>query len=277
MTTLSAKKRELTQLFSTVSDSPSLDAICIITHVTSFSHATLISDGDKNIDKTLENKINLLAQKRLDGIPIAYLVGTKDFWSLELYVSADTLIPRPETECLVQWVLEHFSNKDNCHIADLGTGTGAIAIALACEKPHWMIHATDLSKKALTVAEKNAKKYHCKHLSFYQGNWCQALPESNYDIIISNPPYIAQNDPHLKKLTHEPQSALVAGPNGLSDYQKIIPEAYDFLNSPGYLVLEHGYNQALAIQRLCKKNGYQNIETHHDLANTPRFTTAQKI
>ena len=220
----------------------------LLMHVTQQSHAQLLADPQP---LSLEQKKTLDAFiKRYDaGEPLAYLTGKQAFWTMDLIVTQDTLIPRPETECLIDWCLQAI-NGSVLRVADLGTGTGAIAIAIALEKPTWMIDATDISEKTLLIAKQNAKAYACNHIHFYQGHWCDALPHEKYDLIISNPPYIADNDPHLKELTHEPQNALISGQKGLNAITIITKSASEFLKSGGVLVIEHGFDQANYVFRL---------------------------
>lgn len=274
MTTYSEKQRALTKQFSAISDTPALDANCIIGHVTKKSTAKLITASDTPLSPDHERVIDALASAREAGTPIAYLVGEKSFWTLDLIVTSDTLIPRPETECLVQWILDHFSNATPLKIADLGTGSGAIALALALARPRWTIHATDQSKAALNVAKQNAKKYHLNNVCFYQGNWCDALPKKNYDLIVSNPPYIADDDPHLIHLSLEPKAALTAGCDGLDAIRAITQQAKLFLKPHGVLVIEHGYHQANAVHGLFEALAYGNIVAHKDLSGVPRYMTA---
>jgi release factor glutamine methyltransferase len=175
----------------------------------------------------------------------------------------------------VEWTLAHLPAEKTIHIADLGTGSGAIALALAKERPNWQIDATDYSKKALAIASENARQLQLSQVNFHQGNWCKALPKHQYDVILSNPPYIEENDPHLLQLKYEPKEALVAGIDGLSALTKIIQTAHTYLKPNGYLLLEHGFNQAEKVAALLKNAGYGYIESHQDLASIPRMTVSQ--
>ena len=244
----------------------------LLMHVTQQSHAQLLADPQPlspEQEKTLDAFI-----KRYDaGEPLAYLTGKQAFWTMDLIVTKDTLIPRPDTECLVQWVLENCADQINWRVADLGTGTGAIAIALTLEKPTWIIDATDISEKTLLVAKQNAKAYACNHIHFYQGHWCDALPHEKYNLIISNPPYIADNDPHLKELTHEPQNALISGQKGLDAITIITKSASEFLKPDGVLVIEHGFDQANDVVRLFQQTGFSHVTSHQDLSGHDRFVT----
>lgn len=212
--------------------------------------------------------------RRKQGEPIAYITGHQEFWSLDFVVTPDTLIPRPETELLVESVLKNILG-DKKLIADLGTGSGAIALAIASEKPNWEIHATDQNKNALNIAKQNAENLKIKNVFFHQGNWCSALPKNIlFDAIVSNPPYVAFDEKHLMNIEtqYEPKEALFADQNGLAALFNIIQHAKDHLVSTGTLFLEHGLNQSSFIQAFLKEHDYQNIQTINDLAGLPRVT-----
>lgn len=223
-----------------------------------------------------KKKFDLLYQRRLKGEPIAYILGKKEFWTFELTVNKNVLIPRPETELLVEVALNNLSNK-TATVADLGTGSGAIAIALAWERPQWNIIATDISKAALKLARDNAMRLQLTNIEFHCGDWFQALPKKKLNMIISNPPYIANNDPHLQKneMKFEPKIALVAG-DGLTELQKIIIQAKEHLKKSGLLILEHGYNQSKKVQNVLQQNKYQKITRHKDLAGIYRVIATEK-
>lgn len=269
------KKYCMTQL-TPYSESFKLDTELLMMYILKKSRTELLVDEQEHLSSFQENELKTLVQRRIDGEPIAYLIQSQPFWTMDLTVTKDTLIPRPETECLIDYVLNKFDPKETIKCADLGTGTGAIAIAIALEKPHWKIHATDLSENALIVAKKNAKKYNINNISFFQGDWFLALPPQKYDFIISNPPYISENDPHLTALKYEPLSALVSGKKGLNALAEIISTAKNYLKKNAFLLVEHGYNQSEDVYQLFQKAGYSNIETHTDLAGVPRFMTGVK-
>lgn len=274
----------ITQLISThstalsaTSDSPRLDIELLIMHCCNLTREALFTHPHYTPTQTQRDCITRAVERRRQGEPIAYLIGYKPFWNAELVVTPDVLIPRPETEHLIEWALNTFSEKDTLTVADLGVGSGAIAISLASEKPHWAIHATDASKQALHVAQQNAKKIALNNIHFFQGHWLQALPDKNYDLIISNPPYIRADDPHLKNLRFEPIDALISGKDGLDAIRDIIQTAPPYLKPGGYLAFEHGFDQAEQVQQLLRDAQYNNIETHHDLADLPRFTIATRV
>lgn len=257
-----------------ISGTPRLDAELLLMHVMDFSRTKLVMHFDKSLTSEQQQHFEQLISRRMHGEPIAYIIGHKAFWDFDLKVTKDTLIPRPETEDLIEWLLQNFDGESK-KVADLGVGSGAIAITLAHEKPNWLIHATDINSNTLIVAEENAKNYELKNLKFYQGSWCEALPEKNYDLIISNPPYIKSDDPHLQALRFEPIQALDGGPDGLRDLTLIIEQAKNYLKPGGMLVLEHGYDQRSALIRIMKNFGYTDVEDHEDLAHQPRFISGK--
>lgn len=221
-------------------------------------------------------------QQFLDGLmrlaknePLAYIIGSQPFWTLDLKVTSDTLVPRPDTEILIETVLALDLLKV-ANVLDLGTGTGAIALALASEKPLWKITATDIHASSLDVAKFNAEKHGLNKVNFALGSWYQALStqqhHEKFDLIVSNPPYIDPDDAHVAKLEYEPQRALVADNKGLSDLEFIIREAPQWLNPKGWIVLEHGYDQANAVQDLLKQHGFENVRTVQDYGGNDRVT-----
>lgn len=215
-------------------------------------------------------------KRRCQKEPIAYLTGKKEFWSLELSVNADTLIPRPETELLVELILKRFP-QDNVKVADLGTGSGAIALALASERPTWQIHAVDVSEKALEIARKNAQQLGFDKISFHSGSWCTALPCSGFDIIVSNPPYIAESEweQYAEGLTFEPHNALISGLDGLHAIREISQSARHCLKPGGYLFIEHGFMQGNRVREIFATTGYDSIQSINDLSGQERVTFAR--
>ena len=218
-----------------------------------------------------QHELNQLQQ----GIPLAYIVGERDFWRLSLLVNPSVLIPRPDTECVVEKVLALGQSQRQWRVADLGTGSGAIALSLALEHPEWQIIATDISADSLAVALANAVKNNIHHVEFKQGSWLAPLT-GLFDCIVSNPPYIANDDPHLSDLQYEPIGALVAADNGLSDLKDIVRLSSDFLHKNGWLVLEHGFQQGAAVQALLQQAGFVNIESGQDLGGNIRYSVGQK-
>ena len=266
----------LSASLSAVDISLRLDAEVLLSHILKKPRSYFLTHPNAALSLEHSEVLNALMQRRKQGEPLAYLLGYKEFWSLELEVNSNVLVPRPETEHLIEWALAHFPEKEALLLADLGTGSGAIAIALAHSRPMWKIHASDFSKKALNIAEKNAAKFSLTNqISFFEGAWCTALPLQKYHAIFSNPPYIAKNDPHLAALSHEPMIALIAEENGLKDLRDIILQARSYLLPGGLLILEHGYDQAAEVTDFLNHSHYQNIRTFPDLAGLPRFTIAK--
>lgn len=251
------------------------DAESLLAQVLQVNRAYLFAYPEKILSaletKTFDEKIKKCAA----GEPVAYLTGRREFWSQTLKVTPDTLIPRPETECLVETLLTCLT-KPNARVADCGTGSGAIAIALALEKPHWEIHATDLCQKALNVAFENVKTLGISTVSFHQGDWCLALPNKLFDAIVSNPPYLAADDPHLLSLQFEPTKALVAGPGGLEAIAQMIRQAEGYLAPGGWLLLEHGYQQGESVRSLLARAHYAEITTFKDLSGHERVTQGRR-
>lgn len=266
---------QATQLLSQ-SNSPKLDAELLLAAVLKTTRTYFISHPEREITPTEFSEFTALLKQRQEGKPIAYLIGHKEFWSLDLVVTPDTLIPRPETELLVEQVLKKITGKKK-YIADLGTGSGAIALALAKEHPDWIIHATDISPDALDIAKLNAERLHISNVTFFQGDWCNALPEQTYDVIVSNPPYVAEEELPLMSpgVAFEPQAALFSKDQGLADLRKIINSAHSYLKPKGLLFLEHGFQQACAIQSIFTQMGYTEVTVYKDLAGLDRITTAR--
>ncbi|EKD77827.1 MAG: peptide release factor-glutamine N5-methyltransferase [uncultured bacterium] len=266
-------RKKISTQFAALSQTPQLDAELLMMHVTKKSRTELFLNLNKTLSAIEEKKIKDLVTRRMQGEPIAYLLGYQPFWTLDLMVTPDTLIPRPETECLIDWILHHIDATKNCVIADLGTGTGAIAIALASERKNWHIDAVDQSAEALAIAKKNIDQYNIKNISLYISDWYAQLSSHHYDIIVSNPPYIAENDVRLEKLTFEPAAALISGKEGLDAIRKVVSDAKKYLNENGYLVIEHGFDQADAVMTIFKNAGFHDIKNHRDLSDIPRFVT----
>lgn len=209
-----------------------------------------------------------LVRRRLAGEPVAYLAGEKAFFGLHLRVDARVLVPRPDTETLVQWALDALpATPARC--LDLGTGSGAVALAVKSQRPDVAVTATDASTGALAVARDNAERLGLA-VDFFNGSWLQAVPGQRFDVIASNPPYIAEGDHHLVALTHEPISALTAGPDGLDDIRTIVAQAPGALHPGGWLLLEHGHDQAAAVRALLQQRGFEQVGSRTDLAGIER-------
>lgn len=252
------------------------EAEWLLMHYLKCSNTYLFTHNTQLISYLLSDlelqSLNEAVQRRLNGEPFAYITGEKEFWSLSFSVTPDILIPRPETELLIDIVLQEIT-QTNASILDLGTGSGAIAISLAYERVNWKINATDASLRALEVAKQNAFKILGKHsIQFHQAIWLDHDFQTKFTAIISNPPYIKENDSHLSALTHEPIEALTAGKDGLDDIRIIIKNSPEHLHSNGWLLLEHGYDQAQAVTELLKTRGFHSIHTWQDYADIPRIT-----
>ncbi|SOB76499.1 release factor glutamine methyltransferase [Marinobacter sp. LV10R510-11A] len=257
------------------SDTPRLDAELLLAHVSSLSRSSFRAYPERELDSEQAAQFEGLVAQRVLGVPIAYLLGYQEFWSLPFIVSNSTLIPRPDTECLVEQALE-IPLADNAKVLDLGTGTGAIALALASEQPNWLVTACDFQEEAITQAQTNARELQLP-VNVFQSGWFTGLPADSFDLIVSNPPYIASGDYHLGEgdVRFEPASALVAGVDGLDDIRKIVDEAPAWLNSGGWLLLEHGFDQAKAVRDLFSGRGFTNVESRKDYGGNDRMTLGQ--
>lgn len=255
------------------SDEAKLEAQVLLQQVLNVSHAWLISHANDVLEAHQLEAFHVLVQRRLNGEPIAYILGQREFYGLNLTVTSDTLIPRPDTETLVEAALAKLTN-NQATVLDLGTGTGAIALAVAKHRPMTHVTAVDFSTTALKVAAQNAKQLNITNITFVESHWFDALAPTPFDIVISNPPYIEHNDAHLSQgdLRFEPLTALASGADGLDDIRQIINDCLVYLKPQGWLMLEHGYNQAEAVADLMANVGLSNIETIQDLGGNDRVT-----
>lgn len=255
-----------------------LDAEVLLQHCLGRDRAWLLSHPDRELKAADVDRFRELVRRRARGEPVAYLTGQREFWSLPLQVNTGVLVPRPETELLVERALSHVAQDAEVTLLDLGTGSGAIALAIAHERPYSRVTGTDCSQSALDVARDNAGKLAIDNVTFARGDWYAAVAGQRFDIIVSNPPYVEDNDPHLREssLSHEPIHALRAGPDGMRDLAHIITQAEEHLNRHGWLLVEHGAQQANAVCVLMEQHGLRNIATHKDLASLPRVTEGQK-
>lgn len=252
------------------------EAEILLAHVLQVPRSFLFAYPEKVLTSEEEILFQQLFARFKQGEPVAYLIERQSFWSLDLKVTKDTLIPRPETELLIEIILKKLSDAPQT-IADLGTGSGAIALSLADARKNWLIHATDQSTDALAVAEWNAKNLNLQNIIFHHGSWCEALPTILFDAIVSNPPYITENDPHLAALSFEPQSALASGKEGLDALSAIIFSAKKYLKPRAFLLVEHGLTQAEAVQSFFRIAGFSNVSSEKDLNQHVRATIGYAV
>ncbi len=234
--------------------------------------AWLVLNDTLELSRDQQTQFQQGLARLLDNEPLAYVTGWQAFHGLELQVTPDVLVPRADTETLVDWALA--LGLPQARVLDLGTGSGAIALALKHQRPDWSVHAVDQSAQALAVAQANAKRLHLE-VSMTPSDWFNQV-QGRFDLIVSNPPYIARGDPHLPALVHEPQSALISGPKGLDDLQTIISKAPDYLNPQAWLLLEHGYDQAPAVRELLRQNGFTEVQSRNDLAGIARCSGGRR-
>ena len=258
------------------SESAKRDTQILLQHATGRSRTYILAFDETELSAHELQQLEELLQRREFGEPIAYIVGEREFWSLPLYVSPATLIPRPDTECLVEQALIRLPSTD-CRILDLGTGTGAIALALASERPNSTVIGVDFNPEAVVLAERNQQRLSIFNVRFSQSDWFTSLSNELFDMIVSNPPYIDEGDIHLNQgdVRFEPATALIAEEHGLSDLAHIIAESKRYLKQQGWLLLEHGWQQGLAVRELFSENGYTNIETCLDYGGKDRVSLGQ--
>jgi release factor glutamine methyltransferase len=255
------------------SPTPRLDAELLLAHALGKSRSYLHTWPERELDAEQLERYLAAIVRRQAGEPVAYILGQQGFWSLELEVASHTLIPRPDTELLVETVLALLPATPAA-LLDLGTGTGAIALALASERPAWRLTGVDRVPDAVALAERNRARLNLNNASFIASHWFSALAGQRYQLIVSNPPYIAADDRHLAEgdVRFEPSSALVAGADGLDDIRLIIQQAPDYLEAGGWLLLEHGFDQAVAVRELLSAHGFSAVESRRDLGGHERIS-----
>jgi len=253
------------------------EASLLLRHALGASDAWLVAHATDPVEPVHEDVFHDIVARRARGEPIAYLIGTRGFHTLDLQVTPAVLIPRPETELLADSALRRIPADADCAVADLGTGSGAIALAIARTRPRARVVATDASEAALQVARANAGRLELREVEFAQGDWCAALGERRFDLIVSNPPYIADGDPHLREgdLRFEPRGALASGPDGLDAIRSIIPDARAHLHPGGWLLFEHGFDQGPAVRALLAAHRYIQVFTERDIEGRERVSGAQ--
>jgi release factor glutamine methyltransferase len=261
-----------------LSESPRLDAELLLGFVLGLSRAGLIARSTEPVPTMSERAFTGLIDRRLQGAPVAYLTGTREFWSLPLTVTPAVLVPRPETELLVELALERIPERRvpaldrMMSILDLGTGSGAIALAIASERAGVRITGVDISPAALEIAIQNSRDLGFAHINWRLGSWFEAVPGEKFDVIVANPPYVAAGDPALHTLRAEPAIALSAGPDGLDALSTIVRAAASHLNDGGWLLLEHGSTQAPDVAELLESHGFTGVRSQNDFSGKPRVT-----
>lgn len=264
-----------TEKLKGVSETPEVDLEFILCHVLDKPRSYLFTWPERELTDVQQERFSALLEQRSTGMPVAHLTGTRGFWSFELEVSPDTLIPRPDTELLVETALR-LVPESRARVADLGTGTGAIALALAIEKPGWQLVASDFQAGAVALAERNRKKLDVTNLKVIEGSWF-APHQGRYQMIVSNPPYIDPQDKHLQQgdVRFEPLTALTAAKEGMADIELISQQARSYLDNNGWLAFEHGYDQGERCRKLLHSLGYKQVETFRDYAGNDRVTCGQ--
>jgi len=271
----------LLQAQAQLNQAPLLDAIdaryesqLLLQQVLKVNRAWLIAHENDDLATDIQHNFNALMQRRIGGEPIAYILGKREFYGLNLAVTPATLIPRPDTELLVDIALKKIPANQAAQILDLGTGTGAIALAIAQQRPHTQVTGVDASRPALEVAISNSQQLHISNCLFVLSDWFNNLNDARFDVIVSNPPYIEEADEHLKQgdLRFEPISALASGTDGLDDIRRIIDGCLVHLKPQGWLMFEHGYNQAASVSELMAQTGLVAIESFKDLGGNERVT-----
>jgi release factor glutamine methyltransferase len=272
MSTVAEALRSGARALDSSSDSPRLDAELLLGKILGLARSGLIAHDRESLVREHEQAYMNLVERRRQGAPVAYLTGTREFWSLALRVTPAVLVPRPETEVLVELALERLPLDQPSSVLDLGTGSGAIALAIASERPRARVTGVDISAPALDVAMQNSRELGLSHIDWRWGSWFAAVPGQRFDMIVANPPYIAAADPALEKLTAEPQIALCDGATGLEALSAIAAGAAAHLHERGWLMMEHGSEQAPDVVRLLERHGFAGISSHLDFSGKPRVT-----
>ncbi len=257
-----------------VSDSPMLDAELLLARALDVPRTYLVAHPEDSLDPAAVERFFSSVERRSDGLPLAYISGEKEFWSMTLFVSPDTLVPRPETEVLVQQALQRIPDGESFAVLDLGTGNGAIAMAIARERSNCRITATDISDAALAVARENANRHALPNIEFLSGDWTAPVAGRTFDLIASNPPYVPSADSDLEGLKYEPHMALASGEDGLDAIRRISVEAISVIEPGGTLIIEHGDRQQQQVARILSAEGWSEIAQVNDLAGKPRVTIA---
>ena len=267
---------DATRRLEALSESPRLDAELLLARAIDMPRSYLFAHPDEALDELAVGRFTHALERRLAGEPMAYITGSREFWSLELLVTPATLVPRPETELLVDFALREIPRRAEWNILDLGTGSGAIAIAIAKERPLSRITATDISAAALDVARQNARQLEVPNVEFLAGDWTEPVSGRSFRIIVSNPPYVRSNDAALDTLHREPRSALSAGEDGLDAIRVLARDCGALLEPGGVLLIEHGAEQRDSVADLLREHGWTDNTCHKDYAGLPRVTVARR-
>lgn len=267
---------DATSRLQRVSDSARLDAELLVARAIDMPRSYLFAHPEDELDDAAAARLEDTLRRRLAGEPMAYIHGIKEFWSLELLVSPATLVPRPETELLVELALREIPRRASPHVLDLGTGSGAIALAIARDRPVAEVTAVDISADALAVASQNAQILQICNVGFLQSDWTAAVRDRRFSIVVSNPPYVRNDDPSLQSLGAEPRFALTPGPRGLEAIEVIARDTLSIMEDAGLLLLEHGSDQRDEVATLLSSYGWQSIRCYDDHAGLPRVTSARK-
>lgn len=258
------------------SDSSRLDAELFLAAALNCSREYIYTWPNDEVSRRQLNTYHSYLERRRGGEPVAYILGRQAFWDFDLTVNESVLIPRPETEQLVEWAIDLLSccSSDCVHIADLGTGSGAIALALASTNHFWQLSAVDVSEDALKVARMNAEELNLTNIDYIHASWCDGFTQDKFDLIVANPPYVVKGDPHLREgdLPFEPELALISDESGKADIRRIAQSSREFLKDDSWLLLEHGYDQKQEVEIILKSLGYKDIECRQDYAGIDRMT-----
>ena len=273
MTIAGLLRKSATELMAT-SRSARLDAEVLLAHVFGRSRVQLYGSGTDAGKPEIAARFIKLVRERGQGRPVAQLIGSREFWSMELTITPDTLVPRAETELLVECALKHIPRRQECQVLDLGTGAGPVALALAGERINAQVTATDLSESALAVAQYNTVMQKQRNVDFSFGDWFGAVRGRKFDVVVSNPPYVSDKEwlLHHFELSHEPAMALRGGRDGLIAIRRILEQAPQHMNDEGWLLIEHGFRQGPAVADLFQAHGFKNVSTYRDLPGHPRVT-----
>ena len=272
---IAAAIAEATNRLSASSESARLDAEILVARSIGMPRSYLFAHPEDELDEMSLQRLDETLQRRSDGIPLAYITGSKEFWSLELQVSPATLVPRPETELLVELALREIPRNAEWQILDLGTGSGAIAVAIASERPACEVTAVDASADALLIAEQNVRHLDLPNVSCLQGDWTAPVADRIFNVIVSNPPYVAAGDAALEALKAEPNMALVSGGDGLDSIRQLARDCQSIIANDGLLILEHGNDQQVAVAEVLANNSWRDIACVDDYAGKPRMTSAR--